>query len=368
MPSRLQFKVVLEHVPDVLHEEIATQLGPLLVESHEHDEDETLFLVCPLVDSDLQRLAPGRARLALVSTACSGPLTDALVLGRVHGILDPDRIKPDLMRACVETWQRFVERRDSEARESAPASAPEDQDEDEERRLLSLMVNSMADGLIMSERSRDEVLINPAARALLEIDANFTVTRRYLQEKLGFYPFDLVAANPDSTELLREELSIGDKRLHSMVSPVRESTGALVAVVVVLRDFTEAHALAHRQEEFVAIVSHELRSPLTSIGGALDIALSDYAGRLNDKQRQYLTLARESCSALNHIVDDLLDVARSESGGMIIHFGPVDLSQVTTQAVSQYRGSALAKQIDLTLTCSHDDLESPATRIDSRKF
>ncbi len=217
----------------------------------------------------------------------------------------------------------------------------------EERRRLGLMVESMADGLIMTELERDEVLINPAARRLLDIDAGTRVTQIYLKERLGFYPFDLVAANPDNSELLREELTIGDKMLHSMVSPVRERSGALIGVVVVLRDFTEAHSLAHRQHEFVAIVSHELRSPLTSISGALEIALSEYAGRLNDKQKQYLTLARESCSALNHIVDDLLDVARAENGGMTIHIGPVDLNQLTEQALEQFRASAMAKQIDI---------------------
>lgn len=226
----------------------------------------------------------------------------------------------------------------------------------EERRRLGLMVESMADGLIMTELERDEVLINPAARRLLDIDTGTKVTQLYLKERLGFYPFDLVAANPDSSELLREELSIGDKMLHSMVSPVRERSGALIGVVVVLRDFTEAHSLAHRQQEFVAIVSHELRSPLTSISGALDIALSEYAGHLNDKQKQYLSLARDSCTSLNHIVDDLLDVARAESGGMPIHIGPVDLNILTTQALDQYRASALAKQIDLQFKPSEGEL------------
>jgi signal transduction histidine kinase len=209
------------------------------------------------------------------------------------------------------------------------------------------MVESMADGLIMTEMNRDEVLINPAARRLLEIDENTTVTQLYLKDRLGFYPFDLVASNPDSNELLREELTVGERRLHSMVSPVRDHSGLVIGVVVVLRDFTEAHTLAHRQEEFVSIVSHELRSPLTSITGALDIALSEYAGRLNDKQHRYLSLARASCAELNQIVDDLLDVARSESGGMPIHFGAVDLNHLTADVVEKYRGSANSKRIDL---------------------
>ena len=124
-----------------------------------------------------------------------------------------------------------------------------------------------------------------------------------------------------------------------MISPVRDTDGKLLGVVVVLRDFTEAKALALRQKEFVSVVSHELRTPLTSIAGALDIALSDYAGRLNDKQRRYLTMARESCTRLNSIVDDLLDVARSEQGRMPMRFTPLAFDELGSDVAESYRAA-----------------------------
>ncbi len=376
MPVRTHFNVAIVQAPKSVRAQMATQLGPLLVEGTDHPAGSTLFLLWLEAGDELADLEPGYARLAVSSSAQFDRLTDALVGGLVHGWISPEGLLPGLMRACVCAWKRFLAQQDAQASSPpshlgqalgnpfaprtkatslAPASSPD-------RHLLSLMVNSMADGLIMTERHRDEVLINPAARALLEISPTSVVTRSYLQERLGFYPFDLVATTPDTSELVREELSIGEKRLHSTVSPIREPNGELLGVVVVLRDFTDTQNLAHRQEEFVAIVSHELRSPLTSIGGALDIALSDYAGRLNDKQRQYLSLARESCSALNHIVDDLLDVARSENGGMAIHFAPVDLSEIVTQAMRQYRGSVEAKQINLKLIAGDGDMRISGDR------
>ncbi|MCP4444184.1 MAG: response regulator [Myxococcales bacterium] len=349
MPAH--FYVSIAQAPEELRVQIAAQLGPVLADNGEHSEESTLFLFCPKDGEDLSALPPGPARLAVAQSSRAGNLADAMVSGLVHGWITPEHIATNLMRTCVATWERFQSQSKRENRPHGRAPTHSD-----DRALLGLMVNSMADGLIMTERKRAEVLVNPAARELLAIDAEVEVTRSYLQERLGFYPFDLVAANPESSVLLREELSIGERRLHSIVSPVRDHDGTLIGVVVVLRDFTESHSLAHRQEEFVSIVSHELRSPLTSISGALDIALSDYAGRLNDKQRQYLTLARESCSALNHVVDDLLDVARPDSASLTVHFGPVDLSELTSLAVSQYRGSAEAKMIDLKLTCGAGDL------------
>ncbi|RMH42161.1 MAG: response regulator [Deltaproteobacteria bacterium] len=223
---------------------------------------------------------------------------------------------------------------------------------DDTIRLLDRMVETMADGVILSDADREIVRINPAARAMLGIPADAAVDRQYLKERLGFYPFDLVAtpaAAPatGADETLREELKLGDKVLHSTVSPVRAADGRLVGVVVVLRDITEAKALDRRKDEFVSVVSHELRTPLTSVTGALDIVLKEYVGPVLPKQRRYLQMARDSCARLNVIVDDLLDVARSQTGGMPMHFRDVLLDELAADAVERYRGAADAKGVDL---------------------
>ena len=215
----------------------------------------------------------------------------------------------------------------------------------DERRKLGLMVESMADGVVMTDDSGEVFLINPAARRMLGIGRDADATRKYLKDKLGFYPFDLVVV---AGGVVREELKIGDQVLHSIVSPVVDATGKVVGTVVVLRDITERKELDRRKEEFVSVVSHELRTPLTSIAGALDIVLKEYAGGLSDKQRRYLELARDSCSKLNIIVDDLLDVARFERGKMAMSFSPMPLDALARDCTDRYRAAAEAKRVTLT--------------------
>src|SRR5262249_41902499 len=123
----------------------------------------------------------------------------------------------------------------------------------EERRKMALMVESMADGVVMTDESGEVCLCNPAARRMLGIETHVHLTNKYLKEKLGFYPFDLVRGQ--TTELVREEVRVGEKYLHSIVSPVKGESSA-VGVVVVLRDITERKELEQRKEEFVTIVSH----------------------------------------------------------------------------------------------------------------
>ncbi len=211
----------------------------------------------------------------------------------------------------------------------------------DERRRMGLMVESMADGVIMTDERSEVFLINPAARRMLGIGAEVAVNAKFLKEKLGFYPFDLVArAHP-----AREELTIDDRTLHSIVSTVSDGGGRLVGVVVVLRDISEQKELEQRKEEFVSMVSHELRTPLTSISGALDILLEAYVGNLSEKQRTYIDMARESCGRLHILVNDLLDVARLERGRLPLQLAPVSLDQVALESVERFRPSAEAKRV-----------------------
>src|SRR5262249_2924479 len=214
----------------------------------------------------------------------------------------------------------------------------------DERRKMALMVESMADGVIMTDEKSEVFLINPSARRMLGLGRDVPVTAKYLMERLGFYPFDLVAR----AHAAREEVTVDGKTLHSIVSPVLDGSGRLVGVVVVLRDITEQKELEQRKEDFVSVVSHELRTPLTSIAGALDIVLASTLGGLSDKQRTYLTMARERCPKLHVRVNALLDAARFERGKMSMQFEPLSLDQLALECVDRFGATADAKKIVMT--------------------
>ena len=295
---------------------------------------------------------------ALTVTIAGDPVSSAIPATTVNGIVHHALIVDGLPVGLLFIGAR---RRDAFGAEDARALATlagrsseaigrlRDRLRDQRRRLHN-MIESMADGLILTDIASEEVTINPAARRMLGIAEQVAVTTQFLKDKLGFYPFDLVVTRGTGAGVpapLREEVRVGEHTLHSIVSPVTENSGKLVGVVVVLRDMTEAKELARRQSEFVSVVSHELRTPLTSITGALDIVLSDYAGRLVDKQRRYLQMARDSCTRLNMIVDDLLDVARSESGRMPMQLSPLLLDELGREVVMRFQSAAMTKRVDL---------------------
>ncbi|MEO6951124.1 MAG: response regulator [Polyangia bacterium] len=272
------------------------------------------------------------ALVALVGAAQAGPPSGLLYVASyaqgAYGVDDQQNLEA-LAASTAELSRRLAARHE------------------DERRRMELMVFSMADGVIMTDQAGEIFLINPAARRMLSLPLaeEAPITARFLRERLGFYPFELVRAGRDVSGPLREEVRIGDQFLHSIVSPVAGSDGALVGVVVVLRDITEQKALELRKEEFVSIVSHELRTPLTSIGGALELLAEQYGEGLSDKQRRYLQMARTSSQKLNHIVDDLLDVAKAERGRMPLRTGEVDLATLCAQAAERFAGAIERRHI-----------------------
>jgi signal transduction histidine kinase/DNA-binding response OmpR family regulator len=219
---------------------------------------------------------------------------------------------------------------------------------------LRIAVDVMADGAIFADTGTGEVVINRAARGMLGIPLDAVVDTTYLKDVVGFYPFDLAAGAPDG-QPIREEVRIGERVLHSVVTPLRDGGNATGAIVV-LRDLGDTADVARRRAEFAQVMSHELRTPLTSIAGALDIVLSGYAGPLSDKQLRYVDMARQAATRMNTLVDQLLDLARAQAGSITVAAAPVQLDRLAREVIDRYRAAAGSKQLTIVLGASADDI------------
>ena len=219
---------------------------------------------------------------------------------------------------------------------------------------LRVAVDAMADGAILADTRSGEVYANRAAREMLGIPLDAAVDTSYLKDVVGFYPFDLAATASDG-QPVREEVRIGERVLHQVVTPLHEA-GLSVGAFVVLRDLGDTADLARRRAEFAQVMSHELRTPLTSIAGALDIVLSGYAGPLSDRQLRYVEMARQAATRMNQLVDQLLDLARAQAGTITIAAAPVQLDRLAREVIDRYRAAASAKQLTIVLGRYADDI------------
>jgi two-component system sensor histidine kinase/response regulator len=111
------------------------------------------------------------------------------------------------------------------------------------------------------------------------------------------------------------------------------------------------------RENFITLVSHQLRSPLASAGQHLQVILGGFAGEVADKQRQMVEEAGKCIDELLHLVDDWLDMSRIEAGNLTAQFEPVAVAAVLSESVELLKPLAEAANV----TVDTRDLDSAAT-------
>ncbi len=190
--------------------------------------------------------------------------------------------------------------------EFAERSAALVRDRDE----LALLVNNVSEGILQVDGEGRIVRSNPAALSLLHLPQD--VGGSQVSAVIRHTELRALLARAGRGESVKAaELTVDDRRLLVAARPFQDDgrRGAIVAFA----DLTELRRLEGVRREFVANVSHELKTPLTSIRGYIETLQSDEVPA--ETQRQFLDVVQRNAERLHHIVEDLLDLSRVESGG-----------------------------------------------------
>jgi two-component system, NtrC family, sensor histidine kinase KinB len=204
------------------------------------------------------------------------------------------------------------------------------------------------DGSILSANLAAEGLFAPEDRAapslnLLEPrlrEALDAVRVPVLQGKGPFVPrsFD---------ESFSVQLPEGERVFLPRAEPVYEEAGGIVAATVVLQDVTRLRRFEELRNDLVSTVAHQFRTPLTSLRMAIHLCLDGIAGPLSAKQQDLLYAGREECERLQGIVEELLDLARLQSGSIPLDLEDVAAEALLEEAAKAHRADAQAKNVTL---------------------
>jgi signal transduction histidine kinase len=146
---------------------------------------------------------------------------------------------------------------------------------------------------------------------------------------------------------------------------MRDESGSIFGAAVVLQDVTRLRLLDEVKTNLVSTVSHELKTPLTSVRMGLHLLLEERIGSLNSKQTELLLAAREDSERLLRMINDLLDLAKLESGRSILPTRPTEPRELVRTAeedlrtLVESRGSKLVSKISPEL---------PLVSVDSRQI
>jgi signal transduction histidine kinase len=132
-------------------------------------------------------------------------------------------------------------------------------------------------------------------------------------------------------------------------APLHAGLDGDLAAIVVAQDVTRFHRIDELKSDMVATVSHEFKTPLTSLRMATHLLLEDGTGPLTEAQRELVTTARDDTERLRAMVEDLLDVVRIESEAGALHRVPVEPFGILCEVADAHRTVAKDKGVTLVV-------------------
>ena len=119
-------------------------------------------------------------------------------------------------------------------------------------------------------------------------------------------------------------------------TPIRAEGGGVESFVITLQDLTPLQELERLRAEFLGMVSHELRMPLTSIKGSADTLLESASELDPAEMAQFFRIIRDQSDQMRHLIGDLLDLAHIETGALSVSPGPAGLADIVDEAKRRF--------------------------------
>jgi signal transduction histidine kinase len=224
----------------------------------------------------------------------------------------------------------------------------------EKSRELEAVLQGIGDGVLVADPQLQLLMMNSVAAHMFSLQP---------APRAGMPLADLLPGNPllevlESTvqggQEAIQEIVLGEpggreqeRTYQALVSPLVSEDGRTQGVVAVLRDVTAQKELERMKSNFLSVVSHELKTPLHSIKGFVEIILMGKTGEINELQRDFLGTVRQQTDSLQRQINDLLEFSRLESGQVKLYVEEVALPALVTRVLEKL--SPLAQERELSI-------------------
>ncbi|MGM0500784.1 MAG: ATP-binding protein [Bacillota bacterium] len=225
-----------------------------------------------------------------------------------------------------------------------------------EKEKSEAVVNNLSSPLIVTDHDHKIVLINEAAKELFSIKHD-VIDTHFLEVIQAEEIFEYIK-NPEAKEKRTFKLKKNDKERHYRISTkqVIDDEEEYQFTVTLLEDITRLKEIDNMKSEFVSTVSHEFRTPLTSMNMGLSMVINEDTGELNEEQHELLEAAYEDVERLSELVNDLLDLSKIESGRIEMEFDKVDVNDIIEKTLNPFYKQAEEKEIELKFKQAEDNI------------
>ncbi|MDY2522959.1 cell wall metabolism sensor histidine kinase WalK [Weissella confusa] len=206
-----------------------------------------------------------------------------------------------------------------------------------ERRRLDSVLEHMTDGVIATDRRGSINIINTAALQMTGMeDSNVALGQSILEVLQIADRYNLRELLDNQDELLLD-FSNEERQLiiRAYFSLIQRASGFISGLVIVLHDVTEQQRIEEERRQFVSNVSHELRTPLTSVKSYVD-ALQEGAIEDPEVAKSFLAVAQDETTRMIHMINDLLELSRMDSGTMKLETEYVNVGELFNYILNRF--------------------------------
>ncbi|MDQ1910005.1 ATP-binding protein [Paenibacillus sp. GD4] len=221
---------------------------------------------------------------------------------------------------------------------------------------LSSVLENMNSGVMMIDKEERIVLLNRSAEEFLGFSSQELLGKKFDEAKQQFEFTQMIQECFETREHIRDEMIFyypSERILDINLNPILQTDDEWAGVLIVLHDTTAMRRLERMRSEFVANVSHELKTPIAAVKGFAETLL---AGALNDKEtaKSFLQIIFDESERLNRLIGDILELSKIESKRIPLHFSPVHLHSFIANCVHVMNAEAKKKHIELEMQVPQD--------------
>jgi two-component system phosphate regulon sensor histidine kinase PhoR len=217
---------------------------------------------------------------------------------------------------------------------------------------LETVLDNMINGIVMIDRAGNIVLLNRMAEEVLGFSAKELAGRHYAEAKQQYELSQIIQEGLERREHLHDEITFyfpEERLLELNLVPVFHSGEEFGGVLLVLQDVSAIRRLERMRSEFVANVSHELKTPIAAVKGFAETLLG---GAVSDPAtaNSFLQIIYDESERLNRLIGDILELSKVESRRVPLQFSPVELSSFTDKTIELLASEAARKHITLDVS------------------
>lgn len=220
----------------------------------------------------------------------------------------------------------------------------------ETKKTTEAVLRSLSEGLVVVDTKGKVIMMNPAAEKLLDSKQkerlNKPITSGLKEEHLISFVKGSDEKGDREIELFSKEDQTR-KTIRSSSAIIENEYGQTVGMVSVLSDITKQKELDAMKSNFVSNITHELRTPLVATQKSLALLLTRSTGAITDVQERFLIAADQNLKRLSALIDDLLDLAKFESGKMELKHRTIMIENIVDESISSFSAWAGTRSINL---------------------